>query len=272
MSSLDDEVTEILSASKAKRPDKLPPIDKTNRQKHETHARNFTCIAVRKGCITTARGKAPVAIMELENDGMKALKFFNLRITKSKVLAVSRNSDFAKLYRLTIGTNPTNRFSRVTTLFKHLVGIEFECTTVHDAEFYKVTSIKPLVLHAHDSWTTTGSELKKLPKQPKNAVKNQQNFCNDSSIFLQNFDNAKSPQATPNMGYSQFESHLTSNVITQESNRPPVPAPKPVTRSPRTLIWQKRPDETEDDFLDRFLTDTISRPPHQPFASSQALH
>lgn len=270
---LDDEVAELMSSAyKAKRPDTKP--EKPRQQN------TFTCIGVRKGCIATGRGKAPVAIMELESDGMTALKFFNLRITKSKVLAVSRNSDFAKLYRLSVGINPTNRFSRVTTLFKHLVGIEFQCTTVHDtdkkgAEFYKVTSIKPLVPHVHDSWTATGSELKRPPKQkqqaPQNAVQNQQNFCNDSSIFLQNFDNAKSPQAKPDMGYRHFESHLTRNIGTY--NIPPVPSPNPSLKTePQRRIWEKRPDETEDDFLDRFLDDTVLRRPHQPFASSQTLH
>lgn len=282
MRSLDDEAEELMSASKAKKqPDKPPPIEKANHQKHESNAGTFVCIGVRRGCITTQGGKAPVIVMELEaDDGESVVKFFNARVTKVKNLAVPRNSDFARLYRLATGENPVARFSRINTLLKHFIGIEFQCMTTRDtdkkgSEFCKVTRITPSVPHVSDAWTATGAELKRPPKQkqesPQNAVEKQQNFGNDLSIFCQFSDNAKSPQAMPDMGYSQFESHLTRKVVTY--NIPPVPSPNPPLKTePQRRVWEKRPDETEDDFLDRFLTDTISRPPHQPFASNQTLH
>lgn len=185
MSSLDDEVTEILSASKAKRSEKP--------RQHNASSNTFTCIAVRRGCIKTQVGKAPVIVMELEaDDGESVVKFFNARVTKAKNLAVSRNSDFAKLYRLAIGENPVARFSRISTLLKHFIGIEFQCATTRDTNkqgqsFSKVVSIQPLIPHVSDAWTATGAELNRPPKQkqesPQNAVKNQQEFDNNLSIF-----------------------------------------------------------------------------------------
>lgn len=70
MDSLDDVVERMLEGPTIKIPDKPTPTEKTNHQKHESNVDTFTCIGIRKGCIATGRGKAPVAIMELESDGM----------------------------------------------------------------------------------------------------------------------------------------------------------------------------------------------------------
>lgn len=193
MDSLDDVVERMLEGPTIKIPDKPTPTEKTNHQKHESNVDTFTCIGIRKGCIATQCGKAPVVVMELEaDDGDTAIKFFNVRVTKAKNLAVPRNSDFARLYRLATGENPVARFSRVSTLLRHFVGIEFQCVTIRDtdkkgSEFCKVTRITPSVPHVSDAWTATGAELKRPPKQkqesPQNAVENQQEFGNDLSIF-----------------------------------------------------------------------------------------
>ena len=82
------------------------------------------CIDVRIGEIMTPGGKNPIFILELHNEAINAplIKYLNCDSTTQGCYTVPHNSDFAKLYRLTIGDNPTKRFSRARQLLGHFLG------------------------------------------------------------------------------------------------------------------------------------------------------
>lgn len=80
------------------------------------------CIGTRIGEIPTKGGVKPVFVVELHTDEISApiIKYFNCDSQTKGRYTVPHNSDFAKLYRLTLGQNPTKRFSEAHKLLTHL--------------------------------------------------------------------------------------------------------------------------------------------------------
>ena len=125
------------------------------------------CIDTRIGTISTAGGVKPVFIMQLHNETIDEplIKYFNCNLSNAGYYSVPHNSDFAKIYRTTIGTNPTKRFSKSHQLISHLSGFwfvaSFERAHLRSRKHYlKVTHIKPNAPVRNDAWTLDGS-LKK---------------------------------------------------------------------------------------------------------------
>lgn len=131
------------------------------------------CIDARKGYI---RGKTPIFILELEaDDGQTAIKFLGCNLTKQGNFSVDRNSDFAKLYRLSLGTSPNDRFTRADQLLGHFVGLNFGVTITpavskNAGHYLKVTYIKPQQAYYQDAWSRTGVWLKSSGVAKKLAI------------------------------------------------------------------------------------------------------
>ncbi len=128
------------------------------------------CIDTRIGTIPTAGGIKPVIIMQLENEviGEPLIKYFNCNRSKSGNHTVPHNSDFAKIYRSTLGDNPTKRFSKAQQLISHLSGYWFiasyeRAQSRSRKQYLKVTNIKPESPARNDAWTLDGT-LKKVAK------------------------------------------------------------------------------------------------------------
>ena len=130
------------------------------------------CIDTRIGNIPTAGGVKPVFIMQLQNEAIPEplIKYFNCSRSKSGNHTVPHNSDFAKIYRSTLGDNPTKRFSKAHQLISHLSGYWFiasyeSAQSRSLKQYLKVTHIKPENPARNDAWTHDGS-LKKAVKNP----------------------------------------------------------------------------------------------------------
>lgn len=129
------------------------------------------CIGTRIGAIFTDGGKKPVFIMELRNEAINEplIKYLNCNSTTKGNYKVPHNSDFAKLYRLTIGDNPTKRFSKAHQLLNHFWGrwfiARYENAELKKGQHYlKVTHIEPETPARNNAWTLGGT-LKKTTKK-----------------------------------------------------------------------------------------------------------
>ena len=129
------------------------------------------CIDTRICTIRTAGGPQPAFIMELHSDSIPEplIKFFNCNCTTKGQYKVPHNSAFSKLYRTTLGTNPTKRFSEAHKIFKNFRGywfiVKYERAQLKKGQLYlKVVHIEPENPARNDAWTLDGT-LKKTAKK-----------------------------------------------------------------------------------------------------------
>lgn len=138
------------------------------------------CVNTKIGNIAVPGGVKPVLILELATDGGEILiKYFNVSQTEKDNYTVPRNSDFARLYRLTTGQNPSARFSRADRLLSHFFGYEFNAEYVpaldkKNNQYLKVTAIRPCAPVDSDAWTITGHLRKSVSSKNKKLEKNWQ--------------------------------------------------------------------------------------------------
>jgi hypothetical protein len=109
--------------------------------------------------------------MELHSDSIPEplIKFFNCNCTTKGRYKVPHNSAFSKLYRTTLGTNPTKRFSEAHKIFKNFRGYwfiaKYERAQLKKGQLYlKVVHIEPENPARNDAWTLDGT-LKKTAKK-----------------------------------------------------------------------------------------------------------
>jgi hypothetical protein len=181
------------------------------------------CVNAKIGTIAVRGGVKPVFIFELADDqGELLIKFFNSDKTSKGNYTVGRNSDFARLYRLTIGDNPSARFSRADRLLGHFVGYGFLVEYLEAIDklnnFYrKVTAIKPLNPVASEGWTVTGHLTKNVSQKNKKLEKNCQHDGDFLAKTCQDVDNCDQHQSQANQGSEQDFNpiqHTPSNIRT----------------------------------------------------------
>lgn len=144
------------------------------------------CIDTRIGNIPTAGGVKPVFIMQLQNEaiGEPLIKYFNCNRSKSGNHTVPHNSDFAKIYRSTLGDNPTKRFSKAHQLISHLSGYWFiasyeRAQSRSRKQYLKVTHIKPEAPARSDAWTLDGTLKKAAKNSPFQTPENGDEVATD---------------------------------------------------------------------------------------------
>lgn len=228
----------------------------------------YQCIDARKGVIKTGSITKPVLILELmcTDDQLTATKFFQCNLTPAKNYSVPRNGDFAKLYRLTFGESPDGRFSRADRLLNRFFGEHFYCQTElsldkkNNTHYQKVIEIKPLIIQKNDLWTEAGTKLKK-PRNSQNTLGKRlattwQENGNNLAKFCQQVGNDKSLQPAETLGLQPFSIPLkdawqeSKTINTQERMRENF-------GNNIMAIRERRFDETEDEFLDRFFDETL---------------
>jgi hypothetical protein len=172
------------------------------------------CIDTRIGAINTAGGVKPVFIMHLYNAAINEplIKYFNCNSTTEHKYKVPRNSDFAKLYRSTLGANPVKRFSKAHQLLNHFTGCWFiasyeRAQLKKGQQYFKVTRIEPETPAKNDAWTHDGT-IKKATKKPpfkpsengdEVATSRRQSGENMAEQWLQSGD-SETLQATNSLG------------------------------------------------------------------------
>lgn len=122
--------------------------------------------------------------MELVNETFddQIIKYFNCTDSSTKsAYIVSGKSDFAKLYRITLGENPTKRYSRAQQLKDHFLEQWFivKCEPAYQKnsgkKYLKVVHIEPQNPVRNDAWTSTGV-MKRTPRKSRSqSLKNGAN-------------------------------------------------------------------------------------------------
>ena len=237
------------------------------------------CINAKVGKAQTQGGKKDVLILELLalNSNRILIKYFNCTKNKSGHHSVSRKSDFAKLYRLGLGENPTNRFSKAQQLVKHFIGVLFECK-YEDAEsdshgrYFKVKTISPVNPILNHEWLETG-HLK--PKRRKHNALNSASLENNRKEFGYELDNSWQHQGnnleieiTTEANVSKASSGnsipLPHKEIQDNKVEPSTPSNESVNQenkynNVRSFWYRKNNGETIDEYHSRAIEDSISR-------------
>lgn len=133
---------------------------------------NATCIDahIREAVFNNVKKSIIVLELYVKELDITLTRFFNCKKNRSGHYSVPRDSDFAKLYRLTTGEYPAQRFSKVEQLIKHILGSEFNCS-YKDAEsekfgrYYKVTKINPIEPIITKAWHPSGKLVRKAPNK-----------------------------------------------------------------------------------------------------------
>lgn len=206
------------------------------------------CVGARVGEIRISAGVKPVLILELaDKTGELHIKFFSAGRTAKGNITVGRNSDFAKLFRISTGENPAARFSRADKLLSHFLGLWFDIKSEsainkRDSEYQRVTSIAPRYPIVTDGWTITGHLIKNVRGKPdkKQAIFGQR-FVNNQAIIGQLLGNCNSTSDGETTGlegdfnpishfpYQIGASHILTNRDISLSGRE---KPRPISTSP----------------------------------------
>lgn len=236
------------------------------------------CINAKIGKVKTQAGNKDVLILELLalNSKRVLIKFFNCIKNRSGHISVNKNSDFAKLYRLGLGENPSSRFSKSQQLVKHFIGVLFECK-YEEAEsedhgrYFKVKKISPVVPIITNEWLESGhvrpkprktrlgitGSLEKTRKQLGSASeKSWQHLGNklETTITLEASDsNASSGNSIPlprkEIQDNKVEPSTSANESVNEENRVSIV---------RSFWYEKNDGETIEEYHSRAIEDSIS--------------
>ena len=211
------------------------------------------CVNARTGTIKTQGGNKDVLILELVDDcGEIYIKFFGANRTKKGNLCVNKNSDFARLYRLSTGRNQVSRFSRCSELLCHLINYQFVISWVDSVgakgkKYKKVATIAPQDPVITDGWTLTGhlrrnvrAGLKKPEGIQSKTLAKHNKILNSnmaSDLDTTGLEGDLNPIQDP---LSKTGAFIPSNTVgikyierpSTPRNRPPQPPPEALTFDP----------------------------------------
>ena len=120
------------------------------------------CINVRIGNI---HGRVSIIIvLETSGDDPKeVLRFFSAKKGngKAKDYIVPHDGALAKLIRITLGVHPRKRYCKAQQLARHLIGHNFliqpELSQTEGSAYWKTKTIKPEIMMSSEEWSATGT-------------------------------------------------------------------------------------------------------------------
>lgn len=242
------------------------------------------CTSSRIATINTAGGTKVVFIVELFSldRGIDLIKYFNVVRTPKGSYSVKHNSDFAKLYRTTIGKNPISRYTRADQLLRHLEGKEFiaeyiDASTNQIEHYFKATKLEPVDPIITNEWFETGvlkakKRGRRYNKENGHKIKkNKQQIGNELAKVKQKVGNdlatgkAESPHL--NLELTDISIPLTS----LKHDIEPLPHTGPMVdrrEEHRTVIdgansekvyhYHQHPNETQQDYHERVIDESFS--------------
>jgi hypothetical protein len=189
------------------------------------------------------------------DSGEMLVKYLNCNSTTANRYTVKHNGDFAKLYRLTIGDNPTKRFSEAQYLVSHFLGCRFfaeykTATGKNKIVYSKVISLKPEKPILNDAWTSTGM----VKKARKVGNKIPETYRNNTGFSPETYRN--------NTGFSPDDKTLQpANSLGLEAVFNPIQSPEPRgSNVKRVLLPQEKvfsysrfENETINEFHNRII-------------------
>jgi hypothetical protein len=191
--------------------------------------------------------------------GEMLVKYLNCNSTTPNRFTVKHNGDFPKLYRLTLGSNPTKRFSDAGKLVSHFLGCRFiaQYKTVmgkNKMVYSKVVSLRPEKPILDDAWTSTG------------MVKKTRKGCHKTAEYPWNIGGLSVDERWNIGGLSVDEKTLqTANSLGLEALFNPIQSPEPRgSNAKRVLLprgkvfsYSRFENETIDDFHNRVIDESF---------------
>ena len=190
--------------------------------------------------------------------GEMLVKYLNCNSTTPNRYTVKHNGDFAKLYRLTLGSNPTKRFSDAGKLVSHFLDCrffaEYKKTVAKNKIVYsKVVSLRPEKPILNDSWTSTGM----VKKTRKGGYKTEEYQRKSSGLLADKqrkssglLADCKTLQGANSLGLEAVFNHVQS----------PEPIGKKVKRAlPQVKFFNcsRFENESTDDFHNRVIDESF---------------
>jgi hypothetical protein len=201
-------------------------------------------------------------VPELE---LTAIKWLNVTKTPKGSYSVKQNSDFAKLYRLTIGYVNKRRFSKAHQLKNHIVGHQFIADFKQDKgadgdNYLKVTAIKPLNPIITDGWFPDGRIRDKNWKQNGNGLETN---------WKQTGNGLETPKAVnPHLNLVSPAISTTLKDITSKIDTYKDTVPTPVVNDEyetvleivngmKTFQYHQHPNETLAEYHERVIAESF---------------
>jgi hypothetical protein len=196
---------------------------------------------------------------------LKVVAFFNVKKTKKGFYTVGHKSRFAKLYRSTIGDNPSRLKGKAHQLVKHFIGEQFyvdykEALRDDRSLYFKATDISPIKPIETKEWFSNG-ELKAkargryVTKKNKNRTlrgKEQENKWKNAGNELETASPSKPNKNKGSEYVSSALKHTTSGVS-------PLTCVdmKVVSHNERIYTYEKKRGETLDEYHQRVIDETF---------------
>lgn len=224
------------------------------------------CVGAKVGQINVRGGMKPVFILDLvaEVNGRQIIKFFNAQKTKAGNYTVSRKSNFAKLYRITVGENPSARFSRANQLLGHLLGKEFIVeyrAVTSTTSYYKAENIKPVEPIITDQWFPSGI-LKpniKVRHNEKLLAKERQLIDKDLAINGQKDDNLLTIVSGHESATEQGLGTDSNPIQNTTKIMKPLPhtTVEKINDKEMVYCYKRNKDETDEDYDERVIRESF---------------
>lgn len=214
---------------------------------------------------------ASILLEFLSDDGEKYVMYFNA-VSNKKGYAVNHNSKFASLYRLVVGANPVNRYSKVRQLIKHFIGYEFnvqesELKYDNGTAYRKIINCSPVHPVSSIEWGNSGRLKPKTKKEPrlKPVPKLEANWKNNGNELEKDWKNNGNELEMQN-SRSQHKhlvrsDNLPRNNVTKyqrnkvQSNN--VVNDNPIEDKPIVTYHKRNKGEGIEDYYDRVMDETF---------------
>lgn len=244
----------------------------------------FICVDAYTGSSNTPGGIKPVFILELYNEDkqISVTKFFNCKKTPKGNFAVNKNSDFACLYRASVGEDPRARYSKAKQLLNHLIGLNFLCEYEeakdrHGSLYFRAKKIQPVEPKTGEEWFLNGKLKNKRGVKGRRHCSSisvhstqksyQQRSDNNEATTkkkvgneLENRNLANSSKFSLSEAIPCTYQHLTLPDSSVESLRHQDYVDiEEVSKKEHVYHYQRKPGESYDDYIDSVLTDSLSR-------------
>lgn len=247
----------------------MDEIDKTGWTKYGPS--ECVCVEAKTGQISTPGGikhRIILTLIDLQSS-KKLCLFFNTSKNKSGH-SVRRSSNFAKLYRITLGENPSDRFSKSQQLMKHFIGEKFLCEyelarSSKGENYYKGTSIVPIAPCETNEWLPDGSELitknRRRQKDTKRtdtrkSIGNQ--LAKERQLVgnLLETVNSEKPHEIRAEQPISLPNKLTDSRLSAYSPSSTTSDERVMNERERVFHYHPMPNETDDHYFDRVIDES----------------
>lgn len=256
--------------------------DKTSWTVHEPA--EFLCTNAYTGNSNTQGGLQSVFILELYNEEkqISVTKFFNCNESKKGNLTVSKNSNFACIYRSSIGEDPRPRYSKAKQLLHHLIGLKFICEYEeakdrNGSSYFRAKKIQPVEPQTSEEWFLEGNLKNKRgnrgrrhrpsrsglndqinPEQrPDNDVETNRKIVGNE-LEIGNLAKASDSNISGAI-LSTYQHPTLLNSSVESLRHKDYVDIKEVSDKEHVYRYSHAPGESYDDYIDSVLSDSLSR-------------